>query len=282
MSDLLIHSMSEFADIILPCLAAADVCNVAEIGAEFGGMSRQLGAFVTKAGGVLTSIDPAPDPAFTEWSMRFPASRHIAMSSLEAIPELSDIDAWVIDGDHNYYTVASELRAIDVVSRRDGKPLLVFLHDVGWPCARRDFYYAPDRIPVEHRQPFAYDQGVVLERDSLVPHRGFRGNGNFAWATHAGGPRNGVLTAIEDFITDVATTDRNLAWAYIPAVFGLGILFEIDAAWSAEIAELVMPFHNNRLLARLEDNRLRNYLKVIDLQDNASSAGVVWPQAGTA
>lgn len=280
MSNLLIHSMSEFADIVLPCLAVANVRNIAEIGAEFGGMSRQLGAFVTDAGGILASIDPMPDPSFIEWSRGFPASRHIATTSLEAIPELSDIDAWVIDGDHNYYTVASELRAIDVVARRDGKPLLVFLHDVGWPCARRDFYYAPDRIPVEHRQPFVYDQGVVLERDALVPNRGFRGNGSFAWATHAGGPRNGVLTAVEDFISDAATAGQNLAWAYIPAVFGLGILFDMDSAWSASIAELVVPFHNNRLLARLEDNRLRNYLKVVDLQDDASVIARL--QAGTA
>ena len=270
MNNLLIHSMAEFSDIVVPCLAIAKARNVVEIGAEFGGMSRKLGDFVMDAGGTLVSIDPLPDPAFVEWSQAFAASTHLAATSLEAIPAQSDIDAWVIDGDHNYYTVASELNAIDAVASRDQKPLLVFLHDVGWPCARRDCYYAPDRIPAEHRKPFAYDQGVVLERDTLVPNRGFRGHSNFAWATYSGGARNGVLTAVEDFISGAAAKRRNLAWAYIPAVFGLGILFDMDAPWSADIAELVVPFHNNRLLARLEDNRLRNYLKVIDLQDNAS------------
>jgi hypothetical protein len=44
----------------------------------------------------------------------------------------------VIDGDHNYYTVLRELRLADSVARRDGRPLLAFMHDVGWPCARRD------------------------------------------------------------------------------------------------------------------------------------------------
>lgn len=267
MTELLIHSMSEFADIILPALDAAGARNIVEIGAEFGGMSQQLGNFVSAAGGTLTSIDPAPKDAFVAWSRDFPASRHLAALSLDAIPTLADIDAWVIDGDHNYYTVAAELRAIDALCARDGKPLLAFLHDVGWPCGRRDAYYAPSQIPAADRQPYDYNGGAVLGETRLVPGRGFRGNGSFAFAVDAGGPGNGVLTAVEDFIADVAGAGRTLAWAYVPAVFGLGILFDTDAPWSAELAVQLVPFHNNRLLASLEENRLRNYLKVIDMQD---------------
>lgn len=267
MSDLLIHSMSEFADIILPCLHTASARNIVEIGAEFGGMSQQLGAFVTEADGILTSIDPAPKAAFVEWSEGFPSSRHLAALSLDAIPTLTDVDAWVIDGDHNHYTVLGELRALDAIGRRDGKPLLAFLHDVGWPCGRRDAYYAPAQIPAAHRQPYDYNGGAILGETRLAPGRGFRGQGSFAFAVRDGGPGNGVLTAVEDFIAEVAVTGRNLAWAYVPAVFGLGILFDMDAPWSAEIAVQLVPFHENRLLASLEENRLQNYLKVIDLQD---------------
>jgi hypothetical protein len=39
--------------------------------------------------------------------------------------------------------VFHELVAADALSRRDGRPLLALLHDVGWPCSRRDMYYAP-------------------------------------------------------------------------------------------------------------------------------------------
>lgn len=264
----MIHSMSEFADIILPCLAAAQACNVVEIGAEYGGMSKMLGDFVTAAGGVLTSIDPKPKDEFVAWSRDFPASWHIAGYSLDTIPTLTGNDAWIVDGDHNYYTVANELRAIEAVTRLDAKPLLVFLHDVGWPWARRDLYYAPDRIPAEHRHRFDYESGTVLDDDALVHGRGFRGHGSFAIATHAGGPRNGILTAVEDFIA-AGTNGRSLAFARVPAVFGLGVLFDIDAPWSETLASIVMPYHENRLLAALENNRLRNYLKVIDLQDSA-------------
>jgi hypothetical protein len=266
-SDLLVHSMAEFGDIILPCLAAAHVRNIVEIGAEFGGMSQRLGEFVVAAGGVLTSIDPAPKPAFIEWSNGLAQSRHIASLSLDAIPTLADVDAWIIDGDHNYYTVLNELRSIDAVSCRDGKPLLAFLHDVGWPCGRRDFYYAPDQIPAAWCQPHDYDGGALLDTDRLVEGRGFRGHGNFAFAVQSGGPHNGIMTAVEDFIAEQAATGRDLAWAHVPAVFGLGVLFDVDAPWSETVAAQLMPFHENRLLASLERNRLLNYLKVIDYQD---------------
>ena len=63
---------------------------------------------------------------------------------------------------------------------------------------------------------------------------------------------------------------RNLAYAHVPAVFGLGILFDADAPWAAQLAQHVAPFHNNPLLASLEENRLRNYLKVIEMQDLGS------------
>jgi len=53
-------------------------------------------------------------------------------------------------------------------------------------------------------------------------------------------------------------------------VFGLGVLFDAEAAWSPALAELVAPFHENRLLAKLERNRLLNYLKVIEWQDAAA------------
>ncbi|NWM59937.1 class I SAM-dependent methyltransferase, partial [Escherichia coli] len=91
----------------------------------------------------LTSIDPAPKAEFLAWARQTPEVRHIAEPSHEAMPKLSDIDAWVIDGDHNYYTVINELRIADQIARRDGKPLLALMHDVSWPCARRDCYYAP-------------------------------------------------------------------------------------------------------------------------------------------
>ena len=267
MSDLLIHSMSEFSDIILDALALAGAREIAEIGAEFGGMSSLLADFAAAEDGRLTSIDPSPKPEFIAWAAEQSHFRHIARPSLEAFDDLSGIDAWVVDGDHNWFTVYHELKAIDAACRRDGKPLLAFLHDVAWPCGRRDFYYAPERIPAEFRHPCDFEGGVVLGQPDVVPGRGFRGMGQFAVALHEGGPRNGVLTAVEDFVEEVRAEGRGIGFAEIPAVFGLGILFDTGAAWGERLAELVVPFHDNRLLRSLEHNRLRNYLAVLDWQD---------------
>ena len=271
MADLLIHSVSEFSDLILEALKLADARQVVEIGAEFGGMSALLAEHCRARGGGFTTIDPAPKREFHDWLTANPDVRHLAKTSLEAFGDVNEADAWVVDGDHNWYTVYHELRQIEAVSRRAGKPVLVFLHDVGWPCGRRDSYYAPEQIPAEYRHPHSYEAGAILDHAPLVKERGFRGMGQFAFANLAGGPRNGVMTAIDDFLAERLKEGREFGFAEIPAVFGLGVLFDLDAAWSGALADLLVPYHQNKLLRSLETNRLRNYLRVIELQDEAAA-----------
>jgi hypothetical protein len=267
MSELLIHSMAEFGELILQTLDLAGAQTVVEIGAEFGGMTQPLADFVGQRGGKLIAIDPTPAPAFVEWAQTQPHVQHIAQPSLDTLDAMSGIDAWLIDGDHNYYTVLHELMLIDAQCQRESRPLLAILHDVDWPCARRDMYYAPDRIPEEFRQPCAHDAGITLDDAGYRVGRGFRGAGQFAWALQAGGARNGVLTAVEDFCAQAEVGGRSLLYAHVPAVFGLGILFDASAPWAESLANAVVPYHNNALLAKLERNRLRNYLTVLDWQD---------------
>lgn len=268
MTNLLIHSMAEFAPLIRPCLERAGVRDVVEIGAEFGGMSHVLGDWCAQVGGTLTSIDPAPKQEFLDWAADHPAVAHVPLPSLDALPQLARCpDAWVVDGDHNYYTVFNELLQIDAICQRQGKPLLAFLHDISWPCARRDCYYAPDRIPAAHRHPYSYEAGVHVDDDAIHMGRGWRGMGQFAWALHQGGPANGVLTAVEDFLSVADTPQRPLAFAHVPAVFGLGVVMDASAEWAEDLAGMLLPYHANGLIASLELNRLRNYLAVIDWQD---------------
>lgn len=267
MTQLLIHSMREFLPVILPALDAAQVRRMAEVGAEHGGMSQALARYAAEHQGELVSIDPAPSAEFLAWLEQNPQVRHIASPSLEVLEEQAGIDAWFIDGDHNWYTVYHELVAIRSVCERDGKPLLVFLHDVGWPCARRDAYYAPQRIPAAYRRPHSFEVGVSIDSSHVLEQRGFRGMGQFAWSLDEGGPRNGVLTAVEDFVADEHEASRTLAWACLPAVFGLGVLFDLDAPFAAPLADILAPWHEHPLLRSLEENRLRNYLAVIDWQD---------------
>jgi hypothetical protein len=69
-----------------------------------------------------------------------------------------------------------------------------------------------------------------------------------------GGPRNGVLTALEDFVD--RRSDRRLAT--VPAFFGLGVVWHQDAPWAGAVAEILAPWDRNPLLARLEANRVLN------------------------
>ena len=152
-----------------------------------------------------------------------------------------------------------------------GKPFFAFLHDVDWPCGRRDFYYAPEQIPEKFRHPYDYDGGVLPGATAPVFGRGFRGAGQFAVATHEGGPRNGVLTAVEDFLAEAAEAGRSYAYAQVPAVFGLGIVIPADAPWCEAVADYLLPYHDNQLIRSLEQNRLANYLAVLDWQDRLAA-----------
>jgi hypothetical protein len=79
-----------------------------------------------------------------------------------------------------------------------------------------------------------------------------------------GGEKNGVLKAAEDFL---ATREGRIRMALIPGVFGLGILYAVDAPWSEAMQQQLAPYDRNSLLALLERNRLENYLRVIEMQD---------------
>lgn len=261
--NLLIHSMAEFACITLPALEAADALHIAEIGAEHGGNTRVLADWLAPRAGRLYSIDPAPSNAFLDWLPGQAHVTHIAQPSLNAIEVTPAADAWFIDGDHNWFTVYHELIQVRAHAWRHGKPFLAFLHDVSWPCGRRDMYYAPQRIPAPYLHPHSYQRGVTLGNAGTLDG-GFRGMGHFACALDEGGPRNGVLTAIEDFVA----LEPDAYWfANIPAVFGLGVLFERTHPAASALTDILAPWHDNPLVARLEQNRLANYLTVIDWQD---------------
>jgi hypothetical protein len=176
---------------------------------------------------------------------------------MDAIPALGPLDAYVIDGDHNYYTVSEELLAIERVCEGTRFPLVLF-HDACWPHARRDSYYAPERIPDQHRQPLAHDVCLVPWKGAAEPGEGLRYP---CVAAHEGGPRNGVLTAIEDFVAG----REGLGFARIPAFFGLAVLWPSAAHWAPGVASLVEPLHNHPVLERLEGNRVVQLIQRIHL-----------------
>jgi Methyltransferase domain len=241
------HSLVHHSEILLPCLDAAQARSVVEVGAYAGDLTTVLVDWAAQSGARVKAIDPSPQPGLVELAGEREELELIRETSLEALAHLSLPDAVIIDGDHNYYTVSEELRLIDERAADDGLPLL-FFHDVCWPHGRRDDYFAPDQIPEGHRHPIAEGgglfPGVAGVRPGGLPYRGA--------AAQEGGARNGVLTAVEDF---VAERDE-FALAVVPVFFGLGVVWRRDAPWSDDLAAVLRPFDRNPLLDRLEANRV--------------------------
>jgi hypothetical protein len=61
---------------------------------------------------------------------------------------------------------------------------------------------------------------------------------------------------------------EGLAYAHVPAVFGLGILYPAESPYSARLHDLLAPLHRNPLLERIERNRVKLYARVLALQEH--------------
>ena len=215
---------------------------VMEVGADKGWNSVRLLQYCRETGCRADIIDPAPDKGLKGNLERFP-DEHVfhRLPSLKAMPLAEHPDLVLLDGDHNWSTVNSELELLRRLSAERGLSFpCVLAHDVAWPYGRRDMYYSPDSV--EEKHPFAY-VGLVPGDSGLVED-GM--NGHLANATHEGGPRNGVLTAIEDFI---ATAPFEIHFRRLPFFNGLGILIP-QARMTPELKALVDGFFSAETLLK--------------------------------
>jgi hypothetical protein len=241
------HSLGNLAELVFACLDAAAPRSLVEVGAYAGDLTRMLLQWADTTDGVkLISIDPMPQPALEQLAAERSELELARRPSLDALPALERADAYIVDGDHNYYTVHEELKLI-AAGAGERMPLII-CHDVGWPHARRDSYYTPEAIPAEHRQPMA-------EGGYLFP--GIEGTHDggliYQWpARTEGGPANGVLTAIEDFLEARA----GVRFAIVPAFFGLGVIWDTAAPYAEALEALLGPWDRNPILGRLEANRV--------------------------
>jgi hypothetical protein len=260
---LLLHSLVEHRETILGCLDAAAPRRVLEIGSETGAMTELLYGWALGHDADLVCVDPDPPAGVRLLAEHSPAIEVVRGASPWALEGLEPVQAAIIDGDHNYWTVSRELEAVERLAAGSASGWLAVLHDVGWPNARRDAYYAPERLPPDAVHPHRYDRGVVPGEPRLVKG-GFRGEGAFAYAKREGGPRNGVLTAVEDFLAE----REGFAFHVIPAVFGGGLLCSADQPWSARVAEIAAAA-GGPLVERLEENRLALFVAFLDRVDEA-------------
>lgn len=244
--------------VIRPAIDALRPGTITEVGAYSGGTTVLLLQWAVENGADVHVIDPAPRFDVDGFARRFGQTfRFHKALSLDVIDRLPVPDLMLIDGDHNWYTVNRELHMLEATARSQGRPFPVtLLHDCAWPYARRDLYYDPSTIPEEARQPFARS-GMLPGRSALDP-RGL--NPGLANATTEGGPRNGVLTGIEDF---VAAAQEPIRLQLLPGFGGLGILApDTTLERRPELASLLEKLMPSPHLAQLiqDMEQARNWL----------------------
>lgn len=129
-------------------------------------------------------------------------------NSLDTLPNFSNYDAIFLDDDPNWYTVYNELNIIK--DNNDMFPLVFICNNV-FPHKRRDSYYNPNRIPKEY----------INEYSNTLNYNNIEISDGLYHAINENTPKNGVLTAIEDFLHE----NINITIMDIVFVNGITILY---------------------------------------------------------
>jgi hypothetical protein len=211
-----------FESVIKPQILEKGYRRICEIGAALGGNTDML---LTVKRTEISIIDAFLDCNLQEKYMRNRRVKVHKGLSLQILPNLNEsFDCILIDADHNWYTVFNELSCIERqrMLRKEGT---IFLHDTSWPYGRRDMYYDPTVIPPKYLHPF--ERSGIVKGQIVLTHNASGTNANLMNALCEGGPRNGVLTAIEDFLK---IRSNEYVFLRIEEENGLGILVKTDGA----------------------------------------------------
>lgn len=219
--------------IVKPILWMIYPKDIVEIGSESGKNTENLLGYCRENNARLHSIDPVPAFDVEKFEGKNGAHFNFFRSlSLNALPLIDRFDLVFIDGDHNWYTVYNELKFIERRCKENKQDYpLVFLHDIGWPYARRDLYYNPDTIPEAFRKPYK-KKGMMIGIPDLLEKGGL--NPDMYNSIYENDFQNGVLTAVEDFLKD---TRYDFNFLQIPGLYGFGIL--IPSTMALKYPELV-------------------------------------------
>lgn len=245
--------------VINPVLQFKQAKTIVEIGSQAGLNTLKLLEFCKENDGVLHTIDPLPSPKLSEFKANY-ANHFIYHEnlSLSALPLLKDYDAILIDGDHNWYTVYNELKIIDSTFKNQDKMYpIIFLHDICWPYGRRDLYYNPENIPLAYRQAYK-KAGIIPGNSNLTNLDGI--NSHLDNSIYENNPQNGVLTAVEDFMS---ASERPLHLFKLPFYHGLGILMQKTDPIFGEVKSFLTDQRLiNELFETLESNRIQQIINL--------------------
>ena len=268
-------------NILLPIIKRNKSKCIVEIGSDKGINTKNILDYCIDYNANLISIDPYPKYNVGKYSNDYGnIFTFFEGLSLDYLPDLNDYDCILIDGDHNWYTVFNELKIIDKNFNQDDFPV-VFLHDISWPYGRRDLYYNPENIPPDYLNDYS-KLGIDLFSNELSNNSGV--NANLFNANEENTPKNGVLTAIEDFLK---YSKLKLDFHKFPFLNGLGIIHKRDNDFYEYIEDLIhgdnvlnficknyveekfirdekLSILNKKLLDYIDDNNELNHINSIN------------------
>jgi len=116
--------MNKFWDYVLrPLLQTIAPKRICEIGSDHGLGTRKILEYCIESDAFLEIIDPDPKYKPSEFLAPFQRScRFHQALSLNALHSIPACDVYLIDGDHNWYTVINELRLIEKKASKAQRP----------------------------------------------------------------------------------------------------------------------------------------------------------------
>ena len=132
---------------------------------------------------------------------------------LNVLNSYAEYDAIFINDDPNWFTVYNEL---NIIKENNLEFPLVFICNNVFPHKRRDSYINPQIIPEEYQNE--YSQELELNGEITI-------NDALYHATNEFTVKNGVLTAIEDFLNE----NRSIGIMDIKLINGITILYPLNS-----------------------------------------------------
>lgn len=211
-------------------------------------MALLLASWAVDSSAVVTCVECEPTAALRARASQSPELELVARPGPEALNDLEPADIYVIAGDRNYHSTRAWLEAIDGQRPVAASSPLLLVHGVGWPTGRRDSYRDPAALPQNAVHPLSFKRGPVPGRGKLARHGIGAEDRGLAYARHEGGAGNGVLTAVEDYLS----VRGELAFAHVPGLFGLGAILPEHGPLAESLRAWLARYDCDPLLRRLE------------------------------
>lgn len=179
------------------------------------------------------------------------------LNNLTELTKLNNYEAIFINDNPNWYSVYNEL---NIIKEHNENFPLVFICNNIFPFKRRDAYINPDNIPQKYRNNFS---NYLVYKDIHV-------NDGFYHALNENTEKNGVLTAIEEFLNE----NESISVMNIKLENGITIIYNNNSINQIRIGKLnnelknYNPLENDLIDSKIENDLLINYISKFNLSEN--------------